>query len=172
MQVSVTLTGELQDILHILQGLPGNVGAKVPLPPSPVTTVSPPLAVTTPPPATEKRGRKPKTEKAEPVAAPQAAVAPAVFPEDLDETEAGESLEMTDSPFDLGFEEPPPAPVKAAAAPAPKLSLEKDVIPAFQSFAKRHSREKASNILGSLGVRSVRDLKPEQYAQVIGMLNA
>lgn len=42
-----------------------------------------------------------------------------------------------------------------------------EVIKAFQAYAKRHSREKAGAALKKFGVKSVHDLKAEQYADVM-----
>lgn len=45
-----------------------------------------------------------------------------------------------------------------------------DVIGAFQKYAKKHSREKAAKVLAKFKVKSVRDLKPANFSQVLGLL--
>jgi hypothetical protein len=45
-----------------------------------------------------------------------------------------------------------------------------DVIAAFQGYAKKHSREKAAKVLAKFKVKSVRDLKAKQYAEVMAIL--
>lgn len=47
-----------------------------------------------------------------------------------------------------------------------------DVTKAFQTYAKKHSREKAAAILKKLGAKSVRDIKPGQYEKVLKTLGA
>lgn len=51
-----------------------------------------------------------------------------------------------------------------------KLSLENDVIPAFQKYAKKYDRAKAGAVLAKFGVRSVRDLPADKYAAVLEVL--
>lgn len=45
-----------------------------------------------------------------------------------------------------------------------------DMILAFKAYAGKHTREKAGKILTKYGVKSVRDLKPEQYSEVLAIL--
>ncbi len=91
-----------------------------------------------------KRGRPPKA--AEPAAAPTQA-APAVDP-------------LGD---ELGLE---------PAAPPVTLTLEGDVIPAFRKFIEKHKgdKAKAAAVLQGYGLKSVQDLKPEQFAEVLAKL--
>lgn len=63
--------------------------------------------------------------------------------------------------FDLGEETP---------AAEPEITLEQ-VVAGFQKFAKDHGRDKAGRILGSYGVKSVRDLPKEKYSDVMKKLS-
>ncbi len=49
--------------------------------------------------------------------------------------------------------------------------LDMDVIPAFKEYAKKHTREKAAEILASYNVKSVRDLNPKDYVNVMETLD-
>ena len=85
-------------------------------------------------------------------------------PEEETETESGEEGGDDDLGFGLGEggDEEPAA-----------LTLEADVIPAFQEFAKRHGAEgraKAAQILAKFKVKSVRELKEDQFADVLKLL--
>lgn len=67
---------------------------------------------------------------------------------------------------DLGFDEPPPAKEKK------KLKIE-DVQIAFRDFAKGNdgkNREKAKKVLEKFKVKSVLDLKPEDFEKAIAAL--
>lgn len=74
-----------------------------------------------------------------------------------------------DDGFGLGDDEE-----EAEEKPAKKsaLSLDKDVIPAFQKFAKKHSKEAAFKILKKYGVKAVRDLPATKYTEVLKLLKA
>jgi hypothetical protein len=71
----------------------------------------------------------------------------------------------TEETFDLGFGE------ETTPPPAAKTELA-DVIDAFKNYAASTNRESAAKVLKSFKVKSVRDLKPEQYENVIATLNA
>jgi hypothetical protein len=62
---------------------------------------------------------------------------------------------------------PPAKPAKKAKP----LTLE-DVIAKFSAYVETHDREKAKKILGRYGCKSIRELKPEQYAEVLKVLDA
>lgn len=62
-------------------------------------------------------------------------------------------------------------PAKAKVGrPAAKLTLETHIIPAFQAFAKKHSREKAGAVLTKYKVKSVRDLPEAEYGKILRLL--
>lgn len=61
--------------------------------------------------------------------------------------------------IDLGDEEKTP-------------TLENDIIPAFQAYAKKHSREAAAKVLAKYKVKSVRDLPEAKFGEVIKTLGA
>lgn len=105
------------------------------------------------------RGRPPKVEAAadldfgdEPAAEAEA------------ETEEAEETETEEAEAEPEEEEKPEPPK------APKLTLEKHIIPAFQAYAKKHTREKAGEILTKYKVKSVRDLPADKYAEIMKKL--
>lgn len=112
---------------------------------------------------TNKEPRKRRT-KAEMEAAKQGATAK---DEDSAEDMSGEIEveEIADVDLGLGDDEP------AAKAPK-KISKEKDLIPAFQAYAVKHSKSEAGQILVRFGVRSVHDLPESKYADVLKTLQA
>lgn len=63
---------------------------------------------------------------------------------------------------DFGFDVP--------AAPAKVLSYETDIIPAFQAYAKRNSRDAAIAVLTHYGVKSVRELPTSVFQEVMEKL--
>jgi hypothetical protein len=69
-----------------------------------------------------------------------------------------------DENFDLGFGEETEPEAEAASH-----TLE-DVIDAFKAYATKNSREKAGAILKKFNVKSVRDLKPDQFGKVLAAL--
>lgn len=104
---------------------------------------APVLADGAPAPAAAKRGRPPKaaTTEAAPPTPPTA--------DDL-----GDELGLDPTP------------------PAQALTLEGDVIPAFRKFIEKNKgdKSKAAAVLQSYGLKSVQDLKPEQFADVMAKL--
>ena len=58
----------------------------------------------------------------------------------------------------------PPVPAEKA------LTLEEDIIPAFQKFAREKSREEAGKIIAAYGAKSVRELPADKYAEILGKL--
>lgn len=76
-------------------------------------------------------------------------------------------VEEDEGDFDLGEEESEDAGEEEDAAP--KITLE-EVIGGFKEYAKKKGRDKAAAILGKFKVKSVRDLKSEQYAEVLKAL--
>lgn len=65
--------------------------------------------------------------------------------------------------FELGDESTEDSP----KAKAPILSLDKDIIPAFQKYSSDHSRDQAIKVLKKFKVASVYDLKPEIFLKVL-----
>lgn len=106
----------------------------------------------------KKRGRPAKTETAPVEAAPvEAAPAPAE-PVETTPVEAEPAEE-----FDLGVE------------PEAKPMTRRELVWAFQDFVKANpktGKARAYEVLKSFGVKSVQDLKPEQYAEVAATLNS
>lgn len=62
----------------------------------------------------------------------------------------------------------PPVAAKEPEAPA-GIGLS-DMIEAFKGYAKKHSRDKAADLLSKYGVTSVRALKQKDYAAVLKVL--
>ncbi len=100
-------------------------------------------------------------------------------PEESDDEETADEDETEDA--DEAEEEAPvakkrgrPAKATIAAAEPTKatkgLTLEGNIIPAFQKFADKHSREKAGKVLTKYGVKSVRDLPKEKYPEILKLL--
>lgn len=46
-----------------------------------------------------------------------------------------------------------------------------DVLGGFQTYVKKHSKEKAMKLLTKAGVKSVRDIPPTKFAEVMGWLS-
>jgi len=82
----------------------------------------------------------------------------------VEEEVTEEAVETSDEEVDMGFEEEKPAPKKAAAPKALKLP---DVIEAFKALVEAKDRPAGIALLKKYQVKSVNDLKPEQYAKVI-----
>lgn len=78
---------------------------------------------------------------------------------DEDETEEGDEEESE--------EDEAPKARKGAVRATKGLSLEKDVIPALRTYEKKHGLDKTKGLLRKFGVKSVRDLKEKQFAEVI-----
>jgi hypothetical protein len=81
--------------------------------------------------------------------------------------------EDTDEELDFGSDEEETEETEAEAEE--ELTEEKvlaltDVISAFQTYAKKNSREKAAKVLTKFNAKSVRDLKPNQYGSVMNAL--
>lgn len=97
--------------------------------------------------------------------------------DDLDLDLAGDEDDLASEPanaaydelsFDEETEEEAPKAKKTKAAPAPKIG---DVNDAAKAHAKKNGREKTLAILTKkFKVKSVSELKPEQYAEVIKAL--
>ncbi len=85
-----------------------------------------------------------------------------------DDDDAGDESEE-ESDFE-GEEEEEEKPAKKAKAAA--IDLDKDIIPAFQKFAAKHSREKAQKILGKYKAKNVRQLPVEKYGEILKLLKA
>ena len=79
---------------------------------------------------------------------------------------AGPTFEEAITPEPL--DEPTPAEVEAPKAP---LTFETDIIPAFQAYAKRNSRDAAIAILTSYKVKSVREIPPQYFHEVMEKLS-
>jgi hypothetical protein len=62
---------------------------------------------------------------------------------------------------DLGFEE---------KTEKPKELTQSDIIDAFRDYAEKNSREKAKAVLEKFKVKSVKDLKSEDYPKVLAIL--
>lgn len=159
MQATLTLTGDVKSLTAVMAKLGGGgVAAEV---------------------AEPKRGRgRPKKD-----------AAPALDDDDLglgaseEETEETEASEDEESEETAGEdeesedEETEPAPRKGATATksgkaaGKALSLEDDIIPAFQQFAKKHSREKAAKILAKFKAKKVQEIPAKHYAEVLKLLS-
>lgn len=79
--------------------------------------------------------------------------------ESEDATPAGDEYDTAE--VDLGDA---PTPTKKA------LDLDDDIIPAFQKYAAKHSRDKAAAVLAKFGVKSVRNLGEDKYVEVLKLL--
>lgn len=79
---------------------------------------------------------------------------------DSDDEDSGDDDDASD---DDDEEEKKPAKGK-------KLSLEKDILPAFQAYAKKHGRPKAAAILKKFKVKSVRELPPAKFAEALKLV--
>lgn len=88
-----------------------------------------------------------------------------------DETEADDDDEAAED--EAEDEETKPEPVKTRkgvkAAKGPTLD---EVIKAFQEYAAKHSRDKAGAILAKYKVKSVRNLPPEKFPEILKRLGA
>lgn len=99
--------------------------------------------------------------------------------ESLDETAEEVTMNSGDEDLDLSSSddtledeiETPKKPAKSVTAAKP-LTLEKNIIPAFQAFAKKHSREKAGKVLAKYKVKSVRDLPTTKFPEILKLLGA
>ncbi len=81
--------------------------------------------------------------------------------EENDDEEASDEDAESD---DEEAEEEKPAPKKG------KVSKKQLVIQALQAYSTKHSRAKALKVLGKFGVKSVHDLEPEHYADILEIL--
>lgn len=89
---------------------------------------------------------------------------PEVEPETENETEEIENF--------TGEDEPTPKAAKGkTAAPAQKTYKKEDVIKALQAYQKKFGRDKAMGILKKFHVKSVNDIDPKRYGQVIQIAN-
>ncbi len=86
--------------------------------------------------------------------------------DEAEEDEADDEREEEDEEEDEADEEEAPPAKKKAKGP----SLEADIIPAFQAYAKRHSREKAGKILAKFKAKAVRDIPPAKFPEVLKLL--
>lgn len=86
---------------------------------------------------------------------------------DQEETEEDETEEETESEEEETEEDETEEETEEEETPAISLQT---VIEAFQKYAKKHSREKAAKVLAQFKAKSVRDLKKDQYAKVLGAL--
>jgi hypothetical protein len=167
----VIFTGSLADISALMASLGPNVKATV------STTVG---AV-----EGKKRGRPTKEE----AAARRAAAELQQDDDDLglgaaedepeteeSEDEEGEEAEDSEGEAEAQEEEEEPAArkgasvVKGSGGKGKALTLEADIIPAFQKFAKDHSREKAAKVLAKFKAKNVKELAPKHYADVLKLL--
>ena len=73
-------------------------------------------------------------------------------------SKAAKSAAQETEEVDLGFED------TASEDETPTFA---DVVAAFQSYSAKYSREEAGKILRKFKVKSVKDLKPEQYKDVL-----
>jgi len=80
-------------------------------------------------------------------------------PAAVEETEIEETEDIDDGIGEIDEDETPT-----------KYTLEADIIPAFQAYAKKHNREKAGKVLIKFGVKSVRDLPTAKYHEVLETL--
>lgn len=90
-------------------------------------------------------------------------------------TAAGKPVKATPEKAAKEAAAPAPTPVTAAAAPAAPVESSTasselkydDVAKAITSFVAKHGRDAAITKLGELGVKSGKELKPEQYAAAV-----
>ncbi len=162
MQVELRLVGDVKSMTAVMTKLGGSgVAAEVATP-------------------TRGRGRPTKEEVAARKAAEETEDDGLGFgtggEEDDDETNGDEDLEETEGGDETEGEEEPEAPKTrkgasgAAAGKAAALTLEEDIIPAFQKFAKKHSREKAAKILAKYKAANVQKLDKKHYAEIYKIL--
>lgn len=74
--------------------------------------------------------------------------------------------EKAEETFDLGFDAPAEGEAPSVEAPALKLD---DVIKALQVYSQAKGVDKAREIVAKFKVKAVKDLKPEQFADVIAL---
>lgn len=98
---------------------------------------------------------------------------------DTDELEGDEDETENDDEDETEDDDEKPAPKMmrkgAGAVAAPKdvkgaLTLEGHIVPAFQKYAAKFSRDKASKVLAKYKVKTVRDLPKDKYAEVLKLL--
>ena len=82
------------------------------------------------------------------------------------ETAPAKVEEKVEEQIDLGFD---PTPAAVTPPPAKKITIE-EVIGKLQEFAAKNGRDGAAKMLGKYGLKSIRDLKEESYAQFIAEL--
>ncbi len=82
--------------------------------------------------------------------------------------EAPAEVESDDN-FETPAEEPAPA-KKAKTTKVKEFTLD-DIRAGFKAYAAEHSREKALALLPKFKVKSILDLKPAQYNEVMAILN-
>lgn len=95
-----------------------------------------------------------------------------------------EGLVVEKSPVKMDAEKPKkekaptPAPTPEAApaidlgeeAPVEKAVTMEDLVKAAQAYSKKHGRENAAKIVAKFGVKSIREIKPENFAKVLNAL--
>lgn len=159
MQAQVTLTGDVKAIANVMAKLAGAGGVAG-------EVVEP------------KRGRgRPKKETVEATAEADDDLGLGASEEET-ENEGDESEEAgsEETEEETEEEESEPAPRKGATTSksgktkGKALTLEGDIIPAFQNFAKKHSREKAAKILAKFKAKKVTELSPNSYGEVLSLL--
>jgi len=79
---------------------------------------------------------------------------------------AAKAVAQVEESFDLGDDDAPPA----DEPEAPKPPTLENVIDGFKAYVAKHDREKAAKVLGKFKVKSVRELKQEQYADVLALI--
>ncbi len=152
MQAQITLLGDVKTIAAVLALVATNG-------PSGITGISTSVSGSDAP---KKRGRPAKAKEVETNEFDEECEVDEAEAEQEAEDEADEETEETEDDID----EAPPAKVKKAKV----LSLEADMIPAFQAYAKKHSREKAGKILNKFKVKAVRDLPPAKFPEILALL--
>lgn len=159
MQTSLTFSGTAKDIAAIMAAISTKDVANIDR-----VSVQTEAAIEGEP----RRGRgRPRKE---------AAAVLADFAEDS--TDTAEAAPEEDA--DTGFEEEPeeeeePAPPVAAKKNSKKaLDVDTDILPAYQAYAKKHSREKATKVLSKVlnkhKVKSVRNLPAAVLPEVLELL--
>jgi len=171
MQVSVTFTGTQEQINEVVRKVNGDEAseatATASATPTPMLTRAGISKEVDADEAVEEKQKRHRRTKAEMEAARAPAPKPAkkkaapVVEEDDEETEAAD--ETADVEYDADLDDEP-------VAAKSKLTLEGDIIPAFQAYAKKYSREKAGAVLSKLGVRAVREIPVEAYPAVLATL--
>lgn len=163
MLATLTFSGDAKSIAGILARLNTDETAElvVHTPPAKVAAVD----------SAPKRGRgRPSKEEVAARAAKEAEAEADDLGFETEDEEAEEVEEVSDEEAEEAEEEEAPPVERKGAKKAKAYDLNKDIIPAFQKYAKDHSREKAAKVLSKFKAAKVSDLDPKHYGEVIKLL--